>query len=249
MPPTSAVILGRIRKLINEATSRYWQDPDLMDWYSDGVAQQLREVLSMADALGLKECADHPFLRQYATYREYAILVGTQTYDLPTDYVEGFGFSLSDVSNAREQDAQRIGLEDQWGIENIPHFAPSYDRPKWSIDVVSGSSVKLKVYVHGDRGKPSQPAIGRLYYFREPTRAATTGSVDCNDPFNKGPVWRAVAEATARRGADPTLALSMATNASLGILGPLAASQAAQAASESKAAGKAVSAGDSRDAG
>lgn len=247
MPVTAATILGRIRKLINESTARMFADSDLMDWYSDGVADQLRTVLTMAQQMGKLEDADHPFLRQYATFKQYAILVGTQEYAVPDDYVEGFHFSLSDVSNVREQEAMRISLADHWFGDNIPHFAPIYDRPQWSMILTSGNAIKLQVRVHGDKGKPSQPAIGRLHYYREPTRAGTTGNVDCNDPFNKGPVWRAVAEATARRGADPTTALSLATRAAMGILGPMEASQASTTAAQATAAGKSVSAGDSRE--
>lgn len=248
--PTAATILSRIRTRLNEATARFWADSDLLDWYSDAAADQLRQVLGTARQLDRLGDTDHPYLRKYATFKLFPVAAGTQDLALPTDFVEAVGLSISDASSVREQEARRISAADKWYAENLPHFGPAYDRPLWSIQTVDGNLVRLHLYVWGNRGAPNQPLIARLEYYREVTRAPSSGtsaSVDTDDPYNEGPVWKAVGQALARRGADPTVAIAMASNATMAILAPPAASQATSGEAKAMLEAKTAARADSRD--
>lgn len=251
MPVTVATVLARIRVKLNEGTARFWQSSDLIQWFNEGAEQQHNAVLSMFRQQGrLMEMGD-PYLRAYAKVQRVNVTVGNQLFALPSDFHDAIRFTLSDPSLVYERDAQYMDASAEWFIRNIPQYAPTFERPMWSLMVNPDNSTGmcLNVFAFGNRTKPNAAFHGRLYYYRDLVAANTdgTGNVDVADPYNEGPIWYAVGTAWAKQGMDPTPAMTLYASAVQSIVSPLVAATASSADAQARGAQNQVAAGESRE--
>lgn len=251
MAVTVATVLARIRTKLNENTARMWQSSDLINWFNEGAEHQHHAVLTMARQQGKLGDLGDPYLRKYAKVTRINVTTGNQLYALPSDYHEIIKFTLSDPSLVTERIAQQMKPEDEWWIANVPHYAPTYDKPMWSLQVNPDETTGmcLKVFVFGDKNKPNTAYHGRLYYYRDITAANTdaTGNTDFDDPYNEGPVWYAVGTAWAKAGTDPTPAMTLYSAAVQNIMAPLVSASASQADAQARGAQNQVASGESRE--
>lgn len=246
MPPTIGQIRSRIRARLNEATARFYQDSavsGLLEWYSDGAAEQHRTVIEMARQAGRLSNMQHPYLRYFSKLRVFNITENQRTYPLPSDFIEKIGGSTVWVATSttgfdEEKHAMWMDPDEDWLTRRLPQMAASYDRPTFSFKIDPDTGiVALEVFVFGNRNAPSGPLTGRLYYIRDfvpVVDLSLSSTVDLPDPYNKGPIFYAAAQAILQRGGDAGEYLELADKAAQGIFGPLVASEATAGAVQAK---------------
>lgn len=142
-----ADIKRNVRARLGEPTPGYWSDKELQDWYNEGVALQHRFIFQAALKLedrSLGDMIEGDYLRDWIVKAISVFVAGTQDYALPNFTTVYFRVVRATVTiDGVECQADFVPFADDWDVRNLPHKAPSPNRPKYSL--VPGGYIRFYV--------------------------------------------------------------------------------------------------------
>jgi hypothetical protein len=156
MPETQLTYISRVREVLDESTSRFWQDSDLRRWINDAAADIARK------AEMLQSLVDIP------------ITAITPEYTLPVDALRVYR-----VEYTRLTDPQVYPLEFRpfnamdsiwWTQKDITQHTPYY-YTMWGFT----PSITLRLFP-----VPSDNGSAKVFYYRLPAKLATSTTADQN---------------------------------------------------------------------
>jgi len=212
MPVARATVLARIRSYVVETTADFFADQRLIDLYDDGAARQHRTVLAHLDSRPDIDPREHQYTRRLISSQAITFVAGTLDYALNSDCLRVIAVKgLLSGTGAQPMDCDRVWREDDWTL-TLPQFGAFTTRARYIIT----SQGKLRVLPAGSYTTVNY----RVDYIRDLVRTGANTNVDLEDPYNEGPILRAVAFAKAEQGIDPSPWIVLSDRETVAILAP-----------------------------